>query len=85
VFLEQLDELLEQWPQVYGTQHKLAVASDDFDLFLVLEEVEKHNMFIWILYQDSEERFVEEVEVDTLFVLATPVFPDWEEHRLYPL
>jgi hypothetical protein len=31
VFLEQPDELLVQWPQVYGVHRKLAVASDNGD------------------------------------------------------
>jgi hypothetical protein len=85
VFLEQPDELLVQWPQVYGVHRKLAVASDNGDLYMVLEEVEEQGMFAWIVYLDSEERFVEEVEVETLLALATPVQPNWEEHQWFPI
>jgi hypothetical protein len=70
---------------VYGVIHKEAVALDDFDLYIMLEEVEKHNMLVWIVYLDSEDCTIEEVEVETLLVLATPVHPHWEEHRAYPI
>jgi hypothetical protein len=53
--------------------------------YMVLEEVEEQGMFAWIVYLDSEERFVEEVEVETLLALATPVQPNWEEHQWFPI
>jgi hypothetical protein len=84
VFWERDKECTVEWPEVYSAIHQVAVEADGFDLYLMQEEVEEQNMFVWIVYRNSEERFVDEVEVETLLVLATPV-QHWEEHRAYPL